>query len=150
MRWRTSGTRRFGPREWLVAVVLAAVGLLNLLPGVALLAPDRLSSLYGIAGPDPDLLVLLRHRALLLALLGGFLIVAALRAGWHRPALVAGLLSNAVFVLLALAAPTSEEIHRVATIDLVALPLLVAGLLLTVRRSVVEPSRTTIVGADAA
>ena len=150
MGWRTSDRRPFGAREWVVAGVLMGVGILNLLPGVALLAPDRLSSLYGIDGPDTDLLVLLRHRALLLALLGGFLVLAALRARWHRPALVAGLVSNVAFVLLALAVPTSDEIHRVALIDLVALPLLVVGLLLTVHRSAVEPSSTTMVGADAA
>lgn len=126
---------RLSRREWLVAAVLALVGVLNLLPGIALVSPARLATLYGIDRLNTDLLVLLRHRALLLALLGGFLLLAALRPRWQRPALVAGLLSNVVFVLLALPLPVSTEIHRVAVIDLAALPLLVVGLLMSIRRS---------------
>lgn len=67
-------------------------------------------------------------------MLGLFLMLAAFRAGWRKPALIAGLLSNVVFVLLAKTEPTTVEIARVARVDLVALPLLVAGLALSPRR----------------
>jgi hypothetical protein len=130
-----STTLRKHPRDWLVGTVLVVGGVIHLLPGVGLLAPARLAALYGIAGLDADLLVLLRHRALLLALLGVVLLVAAVRRSWQRPALAAAVLSTVVFVLLAFAYPVSPEIHRVAMIDLVMLPLLLVGLLLTVRRA---------------
>lgn len=122
-----------GPRTAVVAAVLLIVGVLNLLPGVGLLGPDHLASLYGVAELNDSVLVLLRHRALLLAMLGLFLVLAAFRADWRRPALIAGLLSNVVFVLLTRAEPTTAELDRVATIDLVALPLLVVGLVLSAR-----------------
>ncbi len=122
------------PRTAVVAAVLLIVGTLNLIPGAGLLGPERLADLYGVTGSDESVLVLLRHRALLLAMLGLFLVLAAFRADWRRPALIAGLLSNVVFVLLTKAEPTTAEIARVATIDLVALPLLIVGLVLSPRR----------------
>lgn len=122
------------PRTAAVAAVLLIVGALNLIPGAGLLGPERLADLYGVTGSDESVLVLLRHRALLLAMLGLFLVLAAFRADWRRPALIAGLLSNVVFVLLTKAEPTTAEIARVATIDLVALPLLIVGLVLSPRR----------------
>jgi hypothetical protein len=121
------------PRTTVVRAVLVIVGALNLLPGIGLLGPERLADLYGVTGLDDSVLVLLRHRALLLAMLGLFLVVAAFRADWRRPALIAALLSNVVFVLLTKAEPTTAEIARVATIDLIALPLLAVGLLLSPR-----------------
>lgn len=136
-------------RELVVAGILIGVGLLNVIPGIALLLPGRLTTLYGIGDLDTDVLVLLRHRALLLAMLGVFLVLAAAQVGWRRPALVAGLVSNVVFVVLAVSVPTSAQIGRVATIDLIALPLLVVGLVLSARRATqpaVEPARTADVG----
>lgn len=132
---RFSTTVQKHSRDWMIAGVLVLGGVIHLLPGVGLVAPSRLAALYGIAGLDADLLVLLRHRALLLALLGVVLLVAVVRRSWQRPALAAAVLSTVVFVLLAFAYPVSPEIHRVAMIDLVMLPFLLVGLLLTVRRA---------------
>ncbi|MDN5760956.1 MAG: hypothetical protein L0H41_01375 [Microlunatus sp.] len=133
-------------RAIVIAGTLMVVGVLNLLPGVVLVAPGRLGQLYGLSGLDEDLLVLLRHRAMLLALVGGFLIAALVRPGWRQPALLAGLLSNVAFVLLVLAAPTSAEISRVASIDLALLPLLGCALALDVlgaRRRSTDPAPAT-------
>lgn len=138
-----AGARGRDLRSWSVAGVLLVVGALHLLPGVALIAPARLASLYGVSGLDDDLLVLLRHRALLLALLGLFLVAAIARTSWRGPALSAALLSTVVFVLLALTVPTSPEIGRVATVDLVALPLILVGLLLSRRTRPTSPPVVT-------
>lgn len=115
-------------RRVVVVAALVAVGVLNVLPGVALVAPGRLTDLYGLVGLDANLLVLLRHRAWLLALVGIFMLVAVVVRTWQLPALVAGLASNAVYLLLAFTAPVSAEIQRIGWIDLLGLPLLVAGL----------------------
>lgn len=136
-------------RELGVIGVLIGVGVLHLVPGIALVAPARLITLYGVGELDTDLLVLLRHRALLLAMLGVFLVVAAVRPGWRRTAFIGGLLSNVVFVLLTVTVPTSTEISRVAVIDLVVLPLLIIGLVLSARgatRPTQAPRNTADVG----
>ena len=103
---RFAAVRRPDPRAAAVVTILLVVGVLHVLPGVALVAPDRLGTLYGVTRLDDDLLVLLRHRAMLLGLLGLFLLAAIARPSWRRPALGGALLSTVVFVLLALTVPT--------------------------------------------
>ena len=62
-----------------VSGLLVLVGLINLIPAVGAIAPERLRTLYGIEPDAPELLLLLRHRALLFALIGGFVVLAAFR-----------------------------------------------------------------------
>jgi len=85
----------------LVTAALLFAALFHLLPAVGVLGAQRLASLYGVAIPGDDLLVLMRHRALLFALLGAFM----LHAAWSPPlqgwALAAGLVSTGGFVWLA-------------------------------------------------
>lgn len=60
--------------------LLLLVGAVNLLPGFVAVAPSRITTAYGVSvdGADSaDLTVLLRHRAVLLALVGLSLICAA-------------------------------------------------------------------------
>jgi len=85
----------------LVTAALLAAALFHLLPAVGVLGAQRLMSLYGVEIPGDALLVLMRHRALLFALLGAFM----LHAAWSPPlqawALALGLASTGGFVLLA-------------------------------------------------
>ena len=67
------------------ALAFAVVGAIHLMPVAPVFVPETLSRLYGIAPTDSTLLVLMRHRALLLALVG----VLCLWASWMpsvRPA----------------------------------------------------------------
>ena len=63
----------------LSTIMLALVAVIHLLPVAGVLGVDRLESLYGVALGDPNLQVLMRHRAVLFGLLGGFLLLAAFR-----------------------------------------------------------------------
>lgn len=119
-------------RQGIVVLVLLGVGLLNLIPGIGLIAPGRLADLYGVAGLGGNEVVLLRHRALLLGLLGVFMIMAVAVPAWRLAALGAGLISNLVFVLLVLPAEVTPAVDRVAWIDLIALPFLVLALLVEI------------------
>ncbi len=114
----------------LAAVILIAVGLVHLLPVTGVLGGERLQALYGIGVEDPTLAILLRHRAVLFALIGVVLMVAALHQPWRGPALLAGLLSMLSFILIAaLEGGGNAAIARVVRIDIVASCglLLVAG-----------------------
>lgn len=87
--------------QYVVTATLLAAAVFHLLPAVGLLGADRLASLYGVSIPGNDLLLLMRHRALLFGILGAFM----LHAAWSPPlqvwALAAGLVSTAGFVALA-------------------------------------------------
>jgi len=96
------------------------VGLGNLLPVVGVLSAARLEALYGVALGEPNLLVLMRHRAVLFAIVGALLIAAAFRSAWRAAALMAGFVSMLSFVALAwLVGDVNGELRRVAVVDLV-------------------------------
>jgi len=67
--------------------LLILVAALNLVPGVVAMRPQRTKELYGIALDGPALALAMRHRAVLLALVGVLLGVAALDDAWLEPAL---------------------------------------------------------------
>lgn len=115
-------------RSWLVSSTLIVVGVIHLLPGIGLLGSARLTALYGLPFDDPDLVVLMRHRAVLFALLGALLVIAAFRPSLQPAAFVAGFVSVASFMLLAWAeGPVNAALARVVRVDIAALACLVVG-----------------------
>lgn len=124
MRKVTSETVRY-----IVSAALILVGLIHCLPLAGVLGAEQLASMYGIAVEEPNLLILMRHRAVLFGILGALLILAAFMERLQVFAFVAGFLSVVSF--LALAGSTegfNADIGRVVTADLVALALLSLGL----------------------
>jgi hypothetical protein len=112
----------------LVSLSLVVVGLIHLLPLPGLFGGTQLAALYGLPFDDPNLLILMRHRALLFGLLGGYCVVAAFRPSLQASALIAAWISVAGFLLLAWSAGGyNAQIARVVIADLVALVSLVAG-----------------------
>ena len=108
--------------------MLAAVGLIHLLPAVGVLGAERLTALYGIAFDDPNLVLLMRHRAVLFGLLGAFLLLGALRQPLRSLAFGAGFGSVGSFLLLAgLPDGYTAPVERVLVVDAVALVGLIVG-----------------------
>lgn len=115
----------------LTVLFLLVPGMIHLMPVTGLLGAGKLTALYGIAFDDTNLLILMQHRAVLFALLGAFLVVAAFRPRWRAAAIVAGAVSAASFVALALAANDyNDAIQRVVIADIVALACLAGAALL--------------------
>lgn len=107
--------------QTLCMLILVAVGLVHLLPVSGVLGGERLLALYGLRVDDPGLSLLLRHRAVLFALVGGLLISGAFHAPWRGLALAAGLISLISFLLLAaLEGGGNAALRRVVRIDVVA------------------------------
>lgn len=115
----------------LVTSCLLIAGLIHLLPLPGALGVDRLAALYGLPGrpfDDPNLVILMRHRAVLFGLLGSFLVLAAFRPALQGIAFVAGFVSVLSFLWLAWSVGGhNAQIGRVVTADIVALACLVAG-----------------------
>ena len=112
----------------LVAICLVVVGIIHLLPLTGVLGSEKLATLYGTSFADPNLEILMRHRAVLFGVLGAFLIVAAFRREWQTAAFVAGAVSVVSFLLLARATGGyNAQLGRVVVVDLIALASLVVG-----------------------
>lgn len=63
----------------IVSLALVVVALIHLLPLSGVLGSERLSALYGISFDEPNIEILMRHRAVLFGLLGVFFIVRCFR-----------------------------------------------------------------------
>ena len=114
--------------RYLVPAMLILVGLIHLLPLSGVLGSERLASLYGVSFGEPNLAILMRHRAVLFGLLGVLLILAAFRPMFRTIAFIAGFISVVSFLWIALAAESyNDQVGRVVTVDVVALICLVVG-----------------------
>ncbi|MGJ7501488.1 phosphopantetheine adenylyltransferase [Variovorax sp. ZT5P49] len=114
--------------RYLVSASLVIAGLIHLLPLAGVLSAARLSALYGITVTEPNLEILMRHRAVLFGLLGLFLCYAAFRPPYQVVALAAGLCSVVSFLLLAWAVGGyNAQLSKVFAVDVAALLVLVVG-----------------------
>lgn len=120
----------------LVAVCLVVVAVVHLVPVVGVAGPRQLDDLYGIGSLNGDVEILLRHRAVLLGLVGLILLAAVWTRSLRLTATAVGIASTASFIAVAMLDGTSTpEIRRVVVVDVVAVGLLsVVAVAETVRR----------------
>lgn len=112
----------------LISAMLIVVAVIHLLPLSGVLGSDRLAALYGLAFDDPNLAILMRHRAVVFGLLGTFFLVAAFRPELRMLAFIGGFASVLSFLYLAWSVGGyNAKVGRVITADLVALAGLVVG-----------------------
>ncbi|ANM28391.1 hypothetical protein ABI59_00245 [Acidobacteria bacterium Mor1] len=108
-------------RERIVSLLLVLVGIVNLLPVAGIRSGTLLAKAYGISEPEGDLLILMRHRALLFGVLGGLILVSAFRRHLQPAAIAAGFVSMVGFVAIAVMAGNhGPEIHKVVLVDIAA------------------------------
>ncbi|MFN8754054.1 MAG: phosphopantetheine adenylyltransferase [Burkholderiales bacterium] len=111
-----------------VSAMLIVVAIIHLLPLSGVLGSERLGALYGIRFDEPNLAILMRHRAVLFGLLGAFLLFAAFRPAFQLTALIAGFVSVVSFLYLAWSVGGyNAQVGRVFIADVVALACLIIG-----------------------
>ena len=111
-----------------VTAMLVVVGVIHLLPLSGVLGSERLAVLYGLSFNEPNLAILMRHRAVLFGLLGLFLCFAAFRPAWQTIAFVVGFVSVVSFLGLARSiGGYNALVARVIMADIVALVCLIIG-----------------------
>ena len=114
--------------QYLTSITLGVVAIIHLLPMMGLLGVDRLESLYGVPIDDPNLAILMRHRAVLFGIVGSLLLYAAVVPQFQPHAFVVGYVSVLSFLVLAWSTGGgNSQIHRVVVADVVALVCLVIG-----------------------
>lgn len=115
--------------QYVVSATLVIVGIINVLPLAGALGAERLTALYGLPFNEPNLAILMRHRAVLFGLLGLFLAYAAFQPALQTLAFTAGFASVISFLGLAWSAANgyNPQLARVVLADVVALVCLVIG-----------------------
>lgn len=109
------------------ALILIA-GVVNLIPVSGLLSAGQLQSLYGIAFDEPNLQILMRHRAVLFEIVGGLLVAGAFHLPLRRIAIAVGLLSMLSFVVVAwIVGDYNAALRRVVYVDVAASIALLAA-----------------------
>ncbi|MCD9187128.1 MAG: hypothetical protein LUM44_11895 [Pyrinomonadaceae bacterium] len=109
----------------ITSILLFVVGIINLLPVIVFFDPSKTAKLYGIPLEGENLTVLMRHRGVLLAIVGIALIAAAFKTDFRVLAVSLALISKFAFIFLTFTAPDySSEIKQVALIDVGAIVLL--------------------------
>jgi hypothetical protein len=118
--------------ERFIQLALILTALTQLPPVIGVVGPEALTKLYGINVADPGLMLLLRHRAVMFAIVAVPLLIAVVMPAWRVPALCAALLSVASFIALAPAADSlSLPVQRVLRVDWFALALLLPAMAVT-------------------
>lgn len=114
--------------RYLISTMLLVVAAIHLLPLTGVFGASRLTELYGVSFDDPNLAILMRHRAVLFGLLGAFLVLAAFRPLLQPLAFLAGFASVLSFLYLAWSVGGyNAQLGRVYSADMVALVCLAIG-----------------------
>ena len=114
-----------------VTFTFIVAGLVHCLPVLAVVSRARVEAMYGVAVAGPELELLLRHRALLFAVVAALLFAAAARREFRILAAALGLFSMLGYVvLMRLIGAEGAPLERVMRVDLVASALLALGVFL--------------------
>lgn len=114
--------------KYLISVTLIVAAIIHLLPLSGVLGSGRLSTLYGLSFDEPNLAILMRHRAVLLGMLGVFFLVAAFWSALQPLAFITGFVSVVSFLWLAWSTGGyNAQVGRVITADVVVMVSLVIG-----------------------
>jgi len=111
-----------------VTAMLLVVAVIHLLPLTGLLGAEQLGRLYGLSITEPNLSILMLHRAVLFGLLGALLAIAAFVPSLQPIAFIAGAISVGSFLVIAwLIGGYNTQIGRVVKADLLAAVCLAVG-----------------------
>lgn len=114
-----------------VALVWIITGLVKLAPVVGCISEAWLRRLYGDLAMSYDVVILLRHRALYLGMIGALIVCAGFSPPLRPVALAFGLISMISFIALVVqsSALSSPALHRIAWIDGALALCLIAAML---------------------
>lgn len=109
-----------------VAIALLVMfGMLTASPSITAFNPSSITTLYGVALENNAVLLLVRHRQIMLGLLGAMLVCGAFFSSLRMLAIAINVLSKSSFLALSLIASTlTPGLQRIVYFDVVAIVLL--------------------------
>ncbi len=110
-------------------ITLVISAIINLLPFVLAFFPKKIGKSYGIELPNINYELLMRHRAVLFGIVGGFLLFSGITGKYYHTSTTFGLISMLSFMILYLSikGEFSLELKKVFLIDCFASILLISG-----------------------
>jgi hypothetical protein len=115
----------------LITFCLIVVGLINFVPVMGLLSAQKLESAYSIELASNDLVILMRHRALLFGVLAGFILYAAFVSSYQGAAMIMAAVSMVGYAALVyLVGGYNGSIFKVLVIDVVGIVFLAIAVIL--------------------
>lgn len=128
--------------KYSITALFVIVGLINFVPLMGIASDDMLASLYAVDIASPDMSLLLRHRAALFGIVGGYVLIAAFKPN-HRPvATIMAFASMLSFMALYLMiSPENSKLVGVFRIDMVAIVLLAVAVFLERRNQSNTPTQ---------
>ena len=113
----------------IVSIILLIVGIINILPLIVFFDAGKTVKLYGFPIEGESLIILMRHRGVLLSLIGIALIAAAFKSEYVMLAVGLALISKIAFIFLTFtSANYTPEVLNVALVDVGAIVLLLIAL----------------------
>lgn len=117
--------------EKAITICLVIVGLINLAPVLGIISTRKLESAYAITLGTNDLVILMRHRALLFGILGVFILLSAFAPAYQLAAMAMAGASMVGFALIVVSiGGYNKAIGSVLMIDIVGIIFLLAAVLL--------------------
>lgn len=117
---------------YVISLLLVLVGLINFAPVAGVLSADKLSQAYALAQLDNNLAILLRHRALLFGLIGGFLLYSVAVPLYRPAAMTMAAISMVGFLVFMFhQGGYNDALYKVMLIDVVGIVLLALAIGLT-------------------
>lgn len=112
-----------------IRLMLVVAAIIHLLPFSGVMGTEHLAVLYGISIEEPNITILMRHRAALFGILGLFFLYAAFNHTIQLIAILVGIASVVSFLIIAWSAGDyNKEISRVFAVDILALVCLLIAL----------------------
>lgn len=112
-------------------LLLFLVGVINFIPVVGVLSLDNINQAYGLSVADNNLEILLRHRALLFGLIGGFIIYSVFSVRYQTTAIVLAAISMLGFLFFTWSIGSANSaLIKVAQADMLGIVLLITVVVL--------------------
>ena len=114
-----------------ILILLLIVGVINFLPVIGVLSAEKLSGAYSVELLGNDIIILMRHRALLFGIVGGFILYSAFNPSYLWAAMVMAAISMVGFLYFVwVAGDYNASISKIAIIDLVGIACLAIAFVL--------------------
>ena len=114
-----------------ISICLVIVAVINLLPLVGVLSAEKLERAYSISLSSNDLVILMRHRALLFGVLGAFILYSAFHPVYQNAAMVMAAISMLGYVVLVYSVGGyNQAVYKVLLVDFVGLAALSVAVIL--------------------